>query len=316
MKNKALLTVLSLLISLSMSAQLLVNEEPVILQTQTGDIYGTLKVPDSKGPVPLSIIIAGSGPTDRNGNSVLSQNNTYRMLADELFYNGIASLCYDKRGIAESSQSLKNEADIRFDHYIDDVEQWIDLLSEDKRFSDITIIGHSEGSLIGMIACENNPKVSKYISIAGMGVSFDVILKEQLKNQPQDLKETIYTNLDKLKRGETIPVVPPDLYSLFRPGVQPYMISIMKYDPQNEIAKLTIPAIIINGTTDIQVPVEHADMLANANPKIKKVIIENMNHLLKDCASTDIQEQNPTYHNGSIPLNKEIGKVITEFIKN
>jgi len=320
MNRKKLSFILLLLLSLNISAQLIVSEEPIVLKTETGDIFGSLKVPNSKTPVPIAIIIAGSGPTDRNGNSQLTQNDAYKMLSDELFYSGIATLCFDKRGIAASKSAMKDESDIRFENYIEDVKGWIDLLSNDKRFSNIIIIGHSEGSLIGMIAAENNPKVTKYISIAGIGVPFDVILKEQLEKQlagqPQATKDLIFSYLDKLKQGETISNVPPTLNALFRPSVQPYMISVIKYNPQEEIAKLTIPTLIIQGTTDIQVPTEQANLLSVANPKAKKVVIENMNHVLKDCRSSDMAEQTPTYSNKSIPLNKEIGKVIINFIKN
>lgn len=320
MNCKKISLFLLLLLSLSISAQLIVSEEPIVLKTKTGDIFGSLKAPISKTPVPIAIIIAGSGPTDRNGNSQLTQNDAYKMLSDELFYSGIATLCFDKRGIAASQSAMKEESDIRFENYIEDVKEWIDLLSNDKRFSNIIIIGHSEGSLIGMIAAENNPKVTKYISIAGMGVPFDVILKEQLEKQlagqPQATKDLIFSYLDKLKQGETISNVPPTLNALFRPSVQPYMISVMKYNPQEEIAKLTIPTLIIQGTTDIQVPIEHANLLSVANPKAQKVIIENMNHVLKDCKSSDMAEQKATYSNKSIPLNKEVGKVIINFIKN
>lgn len=320
MNCKKISLFLLLLLSLSISAQLIVSEEPIVLKTKTGDIFGSLKAPISKTPVPIAIIIAGSGPTDRNGNSQLTQNDAYKMLSDELFYSGIATLCFDKRGIAASQSAMKEESDIRFENYIEDVKGWIDLLSNDKRFSNIIIIGHSEGSLIGMIAAENNPKVTKYISIAGMGVPFDVILKEQLEKQlagqPQATKNLIFSYLDKLKQGETISNIPPTLNVLFRPSVQPYMISVMKYNPQEEIAKLTIPTLIIQGTTDIQVPIEHANLLSVANPKAQKVIIENMNHVLKDCKSSDMAEQTATYSNKSIPLNKEVGKVIINFIKN
>lgn len=320
MNCKKLSLFLLLLLSLNISAQLIVSEEPIVLKTKTGDIFGSLKAPNSKTPVPIAIIIAGSGPTDRNGNSQLTRNDAYKMLSDELFYSGIATLCFDKRGIAASQSAMKEESDIRFENYIEDVKEWIGLLSNDKRFSNIIIIGHSEGSLIGMIAAENNPKVTKYISIAGMGVPFDVILKEQLEKQlagqPQATKDLIFSYLDKLKQGETISNIPPTLNALFRPSVQPYMISVMKYNPQEEIAKLTIPTLIIQGTTDIQVPIEHVNLLSVANPKAQKVIIENMNHVLKDCKSSDMAEQTATYSNKSIPLNKEVGKVIINFIKN
>lgn len=313
------LSVVSILLSLSLSAQLLISEESVVLKTSSGDIFGTLKVPDSKKAIPVALLIAGSGPTDRNGNQPNMQNNSLKMIGDALFYKGIASLSFDKSGIGESRGNLKNEANLRFEDYINDVRLWVDLLSEDKRFSDIVIIGHSEGSLIGMAASKNNPKVAKYVSIAGAGEKAGNILRKQLgkqlTGQPQSVMDMIFSYIDKLEKGETIDNVPLSLNSLFRPSVQPYMISWLKYDPQHEISKLTIPILILQGTTDIQVSTDQAELLANANTKSKKVIIENMNHVLKDCESTDMTTQlNSTYNNPSLPINKQLTEEISNFI--
>lgn len=315
-----LLSVISILLSLSISAQILISEENIILKTSAGDIFGTLKAPVNKKAIPVALLIAGSGPTDRNGNQPNMQNNSLKMIGDALFYEGIASLSFDKLGIGESKGNTINEADLRFDDYVNNVSSWIDSLSEDKRFSDIIVIGHSEGSLIGMIASKNNKKVSKYISIAGAGETAGNILRKQLEKQligqPQTIKDLIFSYIDKLEKGETIDNVPPTLNSLFRPSVQPYMISWLKYNPQNEIGQLTIPLLIIQGTTDIQVSPEQAEILAKANPKAKKVIIENMNHVLKDCENTDIQTQMiTTYNNPNAPLSKELTQTIIKFIK-
>ncbi|MFV0418904.1 MAG: alpha/beta hydrolase [Dysgonomonas sp.] len=318
--KSVLLTVISILLSLSISAQILVSEENIVLKTPSGDILGTLKVPINKKAIPIALLIAGSGPTDRNGNQPNMQNNSLKMMGDALFYEGIASLSFDKLGIGESKGTMKNEADLRFEDYINDVCSWIDLLSEDKRFSDIIIIGHSEGSLIGMIASKDNKKVSKYISIAGAGETAGNILRKQLEKQligqPQSIKDLIFSYIGKLEKGETIENVPPTLNSLFRPSVQPYMISWLKYNPQNEISQLTIPSLILQGTTDIQVSTEQAEMLAKANPNAKKVIIENMNHVLKDCENTDSQSQiTSTYNNPNAPINQKLVKDIVSFIK-
>jgi pimeloyl-ACP methyl ester carboxylesterase len=299
---------------------LLVNEEPIVLITNTGNIDGTLRVPLSKKPIPVTIIIAGSGPTDRDGNQPTMRNNSLKMLSEALFYNNIASLTFDKRGIAGSKQSYQNESDLRFEHYIEDVKQWIDLLKADKRFSDIIVLGHSEGSLIGMVAAQSNSSVSKYISVAGVGEPAANILKEQLEKQlagqPQATQDIIFSYIDKLEKGETIENVPPSLNSLFRPSVQPYMISWFKYDPKKEISKLKIPILIIQGTTDLQVSVNQAELLYEAAPSSEKIVIENMNHILKDCVDTSMQTQiSTTYNNIHTPINKELIEAITNFIK-
>jgi pimeloyl-ACP methyl ester carboxylesterase len=298
---------------------MIVTEEPVILKTGVGDISGTLKVPYSNKPVPVALIIAGSGPTDRDCNQPGMKSNAYKMLSDALFYNNVATLCYDKRGIAKSKVEQKEE-DLRFDDYVDDVKAWIDQLSEDKRFSGIIVIGHSEGSLLGMIACANNRKVAKYISIAGVGEPAANILKEQLgkqlDGQPGQVQDMIFLYMDKLEQGETISDVPLTLNALFRPSVQPYMISWFKYNPQAEINKLTIPVLILQGTTDIQVSARQAELLAESCPQAKKVIIENMDHVMKISETTDMMQQlKNSYNNPDTPVSKEAVEAIRDFIK-
>ena len=318
--KKVYILLLLCILSFSISAQLLVTEESVILKTGTGDIYGTLKVPVNNKPVPVDLIIAGSGPTDRNGNQPQMKNNSLKMLSDGLCYNNIATLCFDKRGIAESKAAGKNEADLRFDDYVNDVRSWIDLLAKDKRFSEIVIVGHSEGSLIGMIAAQDNKKAFKYISIAGVGEPAANILKEQLSKQmaaqPQVARDMVFSYIDKLEKGETITDVPASLNMLFRPSVQPYMISWFKYNPQEEISKLTIPVLILQGTTDIQVTVKQAELLAGGNKKAKKVIIDKMDHVMKNSETTDQQIQiKDSYANPDKPVMPEVIKNISSFIK-
>lgn len=318
--KKVYILLLLCLLSFSISAQLLVTEESVILKTGTGEIYGTLKVPVNNKPIPVVLIIAGSGPTDRNGNQPQMKNNSLKMLSDGLFYNNIATLCFDKRGIAESKAAGKNEADLRFDDYVNDVRSWIDLLAKDKRFSEIVIVGHSEGSLIGMIAAQSNKKVSKYISVAGVGEPAANILKVQLSKQmaaqPQLTRDVVFSYIDKLEKGETITDVPASLNMLFRPSVQPYMISWFKYNPQEEISKLTIPVLILQGTTDIQVTVKQAELLAGANKKAKQVIIDKMDHIMKNSETIDQQTQvKDSYTNPDKPVMPEVIKNISSFIK-
>jgi hypothetical protein len=197
------------------------------LETPTGKIAGTLLVPAATGRVPLVVIIAGSGPTDRNGNSPLlpGGNNSLKLLAEGLAERGIASLRYDKRGVAASATAMVSEANLRFDMYADDAAGWIRRLRSDARFSTITVVGHSEGSLLGMLATQRGA-ADGYVSIAGAGRAADKILREQLGKQlPPDLLSFSNKGLDALLAGHTVDSVPPPLLSLFRPSVQPYMIS-------------------------------------------------------------------------------------------
>ena len=291
------------------------QEEPIVLKTSTGDIEGTLLLPELKKDIPVVLIIAGSGPTDRNGNNESAENNSLKYLAMELQKNGIASVRYDKRGIAHSRDAMGEEKDLRFDTYVNDVNDWIELIAKDKRFSKIMVAGHSEGSLLGMVAAGKNKNVKAFISIAGAGRPADEILKEQLSNVPPSARDIIYPMIDTLKKGDTIGNVPPSLYMLFRPSVQPYMISWFKYNPQKEIKNLSIPVLILQGSTDVQVKEEDAQLLYKAQPKAELKIIKNMNHVLKDCETSDKELQKPIYNNPDLPLNKEFTKVFTEFVK-
>jgi uncharacterized protein len=308
----------SLLLLCFISAKLLattdsLKSKPIVLETKTGKIRGTITTPESKTPVPIVLIIAGSGPTDRDGNNIQMKNNSLKMLAEELLKNNIATLRYDKRGIAESKDAAREEKDMRFDDLVKDAAEWVKLLKADKRFSKVIIAGHSEGSLIGMIAAKD-AGADGYISIAGAGHAADVILKEQLKSQPAGVTDICYPILDSLKKGKTVDSVPKMLYSLFRPSVQPYMISWFKYDPQVELKKLNIPILILQGTTDIQVSEEDAKALFNANNKAEYHLIKGMNHILKE-AEADRAKNIATYTNPDLPIKEELIIDIVNFIK-
>ncbi|MEN8192817.1 MAG: alpha/beta fold hydrolase [Bacteroidota bacterium] len=290
------------------------DDSEVILETSTGKIYGTLELPDSKSPYTVALIISGSGPTDRDGNSNMGlKTNSYKMISETLASNGIASIRYDKRGIGKSNKAGLRENDLRFENYIDDAKDWIELLTQDSRFTEVIIIGHSEGSLIGMIASQQR-NVSKFISLAGAGQSADKVIREQLKSKPPIVLEQANPILEKLVRGETVNDVPQMLNSLFRSSIQPYLISWFKYNPQKEIAKLKQPVLIIHGTTDIQVSIEEAERLVKANPKVEVKIINGMNHVLKD-SEENYSENLATYSNPNLPLNKELCDLMIGFIQ-
>jgi uncharacterized protein len=291
--------------------------QPVQIQTATGTLFGTLVAPDRSGPVPVALVISGSGPTDRDGNSAMlpGKNNSLRYLAEALAKKGIASLRFDKRGIAQSQPAGLNESDLRFEHFVRDAAAWCDSLKMDKRFDSVWIIGHSEGSLIGMIA-SRKASVNGFVSIAGIGVPAAQTIRTQLQGKV-DAQTTsrVDSMLTLLEKGQTVETVPSEpLYlSLFRPSVQPYLISWFQYDPAKEIAKLTIPVLIVQGTTDIQVRAEDARLLAAANPKVKLEMIDGMNHVLKQ-VSADLMMQQKSYMDPELPVDSTLVQRIAAFI--
>lgn len=288
------------------------NQNPVVLETPTGSIFGTITLPQNYKKGKIVLIISGSGPTDRDGNNTMMKNNSLKQFAFALADSGIASLRFDKRGIAESAKAMTKESDIRFDDYVNDVKSWIFYLKKDKRFTEIIVAGHSEGSLIGMISSTKN--VNKYISISGPGNPADVIIKTQLGNQSIELKKIAEPMLDSLSKGFKVHNNNLMLVSLFRPSVQPYLMSWFKYNPQTEIKKLKIPVLVIQGDKDIQVSVDDAKLLFLAKGSCQLAIIKNMNHVLKTIG--DEKDENiKSYNNPSLPISSEFITKVVSFIK-
>lgn len=290
------------------------NEKAVTLKTSTGYIEGSLMLPVKNLSNSVALLISGSGPTDRDGNNMGMTNNSIKMVAVELSKNGIASIRYDKRGIGKSRDAGPKEADLRFENYIDDAKGWIAFLKSELKYKNIVVIGHSEGSLIGMVASQDK-NVNKFVSLAGAGQAADKILREQLKNQPPSVTIQVNAILDDMVKGKMVENTPAELNSLFRKSVQPYMISWIKYDPQKEISKLKIPILLIQGSTDIQVSIDDAKRLSKAQPKAKLAIIEGMNHILKT-APLDRQMNISTYTQPDLPIKKELIKSVVSFISD
>ena len=282
-----------------------------------GKVYGSLMLPSAPGKCPVVLLIAGSGPTDRNMNAPQGlQTNSFLLLAESLAKNGIASVRYDKRSIGKSASTQK-QSEVSLEDFIQDAEAFIVLLKGDKRFSEVIVAGHSEGAGIGLVAAINQ-KPKSFISISGISDNLGVTLRKQLSARlpPADLSQANEA-LDSLQMGKhyTKPLSPILSGSgLFSKNIQPFLISSMKYNFAAQAAKIRIPMLIINGTSDIQVDVENAKKLAAANPKAQLALIPGMNHTLKNVsASVDLQAS--SYTNPALPLDPQLLSVILKFIK-
>ena len=290
------------------------KEEEKAIDVNGGKLYGTLMLPDNKTRFPVVMIIAGSGSTDRNGNSIpLLTAGSYRLLAEVLAKNGIGSFRYDKRGVGESSSFNPPATSALFNDYISDATTLVKELHKDKRVSKVIVAGHSEGSLIGMIAAREE-KAEGFISLCGAGEPINYTLSRQLKQQFPIMGNKINNILDSLKNGNTVKEVPPILQSIFNPQLQPYLISWIRFDPREEIKKMKMPVLIIGGGTDVQVPIADAESLHSALPSSKKLIIGSMNHILKD-APADRAANLVTYTKADLPLSQELVEAIIAFTK-
>jgi pimeloyl-ACP methyl ester carboxylesterase len=310
MKKTILLLVLAICLNSFSQQKTNFNKEEIIINDL---LKGSLYVPfKTSSKTNLVILIAGSGPTDRDGNQKGLVNNSLKYLAEEVAKNNITVFSYDKRIFAQMATGKIDEASLSFDNFIDDAKAVISYFKNQKKYHSITIAGHSEGALIGLVAANGN--ADAYISIAGAGRPINEIILEQIEKQAPFLKEEVQNDLEMLKNGVTFELKNQMLASLFRPSVQPYMISWIKFNPQAEIKKLQIPTLLINGDKDIQVSLADAKLLQQAKPESELKIIVNMNHIFKEIKGDDA-ENKASYTNPNLPVMTDLVSAIAVFVQ-
>ncbi len=290
------------------------EEKEVKIPSNTIDVQGTLLYNPKNEKMPLAIIIQGSGPTDRNTNSSVTniKTNASKYLAEDLAKENIATYRYDKSAIADLTEKKIDYTTYIFDEFIVDAKNVIAYFKKNYKFPKIYIIGHSQGSLVGMLASEKD--VDGFISLAGLGNSADQAIIDQVSKQAPYFKEGLINSFKTLKKEGEVKDYPPALQSIFNPTIQKFLLSYIKYQPTEEIKKLKIPILIINGTKDIQVPETEAELLHKAVPDSKIVIIENMNHVLK-IIEGDLTENMASYKQENPKPNAEqLAKEISKFI--
>ena len=272
-------------------------------------IDGTLLTPESVENPPLVILIPGSGPTDRNGNQSFMKNDMLKKLAEGLSENGIASFRYDKR-IVKQLRTRNLDKNIRFDDFVTDAKSVVNHFKPS--YKSIIIAGHSQGSLVGLLATEVG--VDGFISLAGAANSIDQIILEQIsKTAPYFIADTKRV-LEVLKSGQTTTDFPQPLSSMFNLEIQPFMINWMQYNPKELIKDLEIPVLILNGTKDLQVNSTEAQLLKEAKEDAELFIIENMNHLLFEINGDDLVNSK-SYNDKTYPVMPEVIERIVDFIQ-
>lgn len=305
------LIILMLFYSIAYAQNEIISED-YNLSNDSIKLPGTLTYNNNLKKQPLVIYVHGSGNVDRDGNQGGAIKANYiKQLSEELNKNGIAFYRYDKRTSTQENMKFIMQGITLLD-FVDDVKVVIDEFKDDERFSTITLIGHSQGSLVGMLALSG--VIDKYVSLAGPSASIDETIILQLRKQRGDsIANIAASHFKELKNTGTIKNVNPMLYQIFNPQNQPFFKSWIKYNPQAEIKTIDIPILIINGAKDLQVTVEDAKALHQANPSSKLVIIEEMNHVLKNIEKDE--DNLKSYSSPNFSISDELINVLTNFIK-
>jgi len=284
------------------------------VEIQNGDIRlpGTLRIPEGEGAHPLLIFIPGSGNIDRDGNQggTMVQAAYIRQLGEALAGRDIAFFSYDKRTAVPENRPLLDTVLIR--DYVSDVKTLVGHFRKDPRFSRIHLLGHSQGSLVGMLSLSENSPVRSLVSIAGPASPIDSVMLRQLAAQSPELAREAAAHMEQLKKGEAPGEVSPLLQPLFVPANLPILKEWMGYQPVAIFREIEIPVLLIYGGEDTQVSPEAGSRLKKARPETRLITIPKMNHVLKQLGSA--ADNMRAYTDPSIPLSPELVAEIVDWV--
>lgn len=274
-------------------------------------VNGTLMYPQKPSTNDLVILISDYGPTDRNGNQNNQKNDAILKIAKALAHNGIASFRYDKRTFKQIlNNNFKNRTS--FNDFIKDAKAVLNYFKKSEKFDKLYVMGHGQGSLVGMLAAES--LADGFISVAGFGKNIGDVIVEQINILDTALGTEAQRVANLLKGGNTTKDYPEALSSVFDITLQPFMISWMHYNPAMVISRLQMPILIIHGTKDLNVSLEEAELLKESNPRASLKIIENMNHVLVTITGDNL-ENAKSINQAYRALSDDFVSAVVSFIK-
>ena len=267
---------------------------------------------------PVILIVPGSGPTDRDGNSPVGiQAAPYRLLAEELAGEGVASVRIDKRGLFASAGAGHSNA-VTVADYVADLAAWSEAIASRRGGGCTWLFGHSEGGVMALAAvAADPPRYCGMILAAAPGRPLGDILREQLRANPANapLLSQAEAAIAALEAGAHYDTsdLHPALQPLFAPPLQDFLISLFAQDPAALIAATDRPVLIMQGRTDLQIGVQDAEALAAARPDAMLVLLDGVNHVLK-AAPEDRAANIATYADPDLPLADGVVETIADFV--
>lgn len=298
-------------------------EEVKIKNEKEGNLLaGSLVLPKNFKPSqPMVVMITGSGPQNRD--EELFGHKPFLVLADALAKKGIASLRMDDRGMGSSE---KGKDDPTTADFATDIDAAVRYLSA-KGYTNIGLIGHSEGGMIAPMVADDNKNVKFLVLLAAPGVPIDELMIQQnhdllklngasetfLKNLDQENKK-IYDFIIHYKGSQLSqdlqPLVKQLLQSQQVPEAQlenatektvetlsnPWFLYFIKFNPEKYLSKIKIPVLALNGSLDFQVSAKEnlvaikSSLTKAGNKNFETVEIPHLNHLFQTATTGNISE--------------------------
>jgi uncharacterized protein len=297
--------------------------DPVESEIEAPGPKGPLKglmLSSGKADAPVVLIVPGSGPVNRDGNSLHGLNtDTYKLLAQGLAERGIASVRIDKRGLYSSGAAIPNSNDVTIADYAGDVHSWAATILKQTGGKCIWVLGHSEGGLVAMDAAKDNPPdICGLLLVATAGRPFASLIKEQMSSNPANapIQDEAFHDIDELAAGRRVDVsnARPEIAAIFPVAVQGYLIDLLSYDPPKLLAAYKGPVLILLGEHDIEISPNDAHLLAAADPSAKLVLLAGVNHVLKTVSSENRNYNMKTYFDPKLPLAPAVVDTIAGFV--
>ncbi|MFT4101152.1 MAG: alpha/beta fold hydrolase [Burkholderiaceae bacterium] len=296
-------------------------EEPIEAPGPLDRLQGTLLSPGGQevGKA-VALIVPGSGPTDRDGNSPQGlQAATYRLLAEGLAARGIASVRIDKRGLFGSRSAVRDANDVTISDYAQDVHRWVSAVRERTNARCVWVIGHSEGGIVALKAAESGTGICGLVLAATPGRPLGQVLRAQLRANPANapLLDAAERAIETLESGRRVEMatLPPPLRPLFRPAVQGFLIDSFAVDPARLAGAFKGPMLVLQGARDLQIGPDNARLLRQAAAQAKLVVLPTANHVLKPVATDAPTANVATYGRADLELAPGVVEAITEFIE-
>jgi uncharacterized protein len=250
------------------------------------DLKGTLLIPEKDNTKNLVLLVHGSGASDKNEN--IAGNKPFKDIAEGLYAKGIASYRFDKRTFSDP-KSFTNKSTID-DEVTHDVLNIIAYFKNNPQYKDyqITVIGHSLGAHLAPKIANKSNQISKIILLAGNARPLQELIVEQYGylNQLNPSKE-MEAEIAKLK--EKVALLTSKDFNLDLPKEKLplnlnayYWKSLLDYKPLEEVKRVKIPMLILQGERDYQVTLKDFESWKNTlknNKKVSFISYPKLNHL-------------------------------------